>query len=143
MACQLRPFLTVRLPDELTVAQSSGQSSTYWSHDLRISDHSQADSNPGQRKKGGCKSVELVVSMNDRTFHVPAKCDVRKSFSNRSFAEYYDRSAYVVVPLDPSAGLVLTVTEAVQWRSRDVRSINDQTNIIHCSPLLLTQSIVL
>lgn len=111
-ASAAKPYLTLNLSEDLTEKSST----TFWSHDLRISDNSHSDSNPGQRKKGGCKQVSLNVVVAGRTFAIPAKCDVRKSFSNRSFAQYYDRSAYAVIPLDSQDGLYMTVSEATKGR---------------------------
>ena len=86
--------------------------------ELRITDNSHSQSNPSQRKKGGCKSVQLSVHLpsSGESYAVAGKCDVRKSFSNRSFSKYYDRGPYAVIPVTSAGDVVLIVEEAKRGR---------------------------
>ena len=86
--------------------------------ELRITDNSHSQSNPSQRKKGGCKLVQLSVQLSDsaEAYVVAAKCDVRKSFSNRSFAKYYNRGPFACVPVTPTGDVVVVVEEAKRGR---------------------------
>ena len=105
------PFLSCSSPfASLSVLASQSVS------DLRISDCSHSQANPSQRKKGGCKAVRLTVRVGSSEYAVAAKCDVRKSFSNRSFSQYYDRGQYAVVPVDAQGDVVLVVEEAKKGR---------------------------
>ena len=84
--------------------------------ELRVSDNSHSQANPAQRKKGGCKGVQVTVTVGAAVYTVQAKCDVRKSFSNRSFSKYYDRGQYAVVAVEATGGVVLVVEEAKRGR---------------------------
>ena len=86
--------------------------------ELRITDNSHSQSNPSQRKKGGCKSVHVTVHLpsSGQSYVVAAKCDVRKSFSNRSFSKYYNRGPYAVIPVTRAGDVVLVVEEAKRGR---------------------------
>ena len=85
--------------------------------ELRISDNSRSHANPAQKKKGGCKAVQLLVRVRGvGEWVVGGKCDVRKSFSNGSFAKYYDRGQWGVVGVDEGGEVVLVVEEAKKGR---------------------------
>ena len=94
------------------------QLSTAAVSELRITDNSHSQSNPSQRKKGGCKSVQLLVhlAVSGASYVVAGKCDVRKSFSNRSFSKYYNRGPYAVIPVTPAGDVMLVVEEAKRGR---------------------------
>ena len=87
-----------------------------WLNELRVSDNSHSQANPAQRKKGGCKAVQISVRVGATVHLVHGKCDVRKSFSNRSFSKYYDRGHFAVVGVEDTGGTVLVVEEAKRGR---------------------------
>ena len=84
--------------------------------DVRISDNSRSQANPSQKKKGGCKAVQVVVRLGADEWVVGGKCDVRKSFSNSSFSKHYERGQWGVVGVDREGGVVLVVEEAKKGR---------------------------
>ena len=89
------------------------------SAEFRITDNSHSHSNPSQRKKGGCKPVTLSISSSSFSLQLRGKCDVRKSFSNGSFAKHYARGQWAVVTAE--GGDVVVVVEEGGKRGRDGR----------------------
>jgi len=87
-----------------------------YSYEVIVSDNSRGSCNPHERKKGGSKICLFSFSLGSAEYEILSKIDARKSFSNPSFKQYYNRGQYTLIPFEADFSIVCEIQETKRGR---------------------------